>query len=72
MCLYSLIKVNFKSHINLFQKSFLFFQTNKFTITMSTIFKIIDSFLLPKEETNKLQTYLININRRERYYILHL
>ncbi|CAG8717405.1 15263_t:CDS:2, partial [Funneliformis caledonium] len=36
---------------------------------MSTIFKIIDNLLLPKEETNKLQTYLIK-HKQERE-ILH-
>lgn len=65
----SLIKVNFKSHINLFQNSFSFFQTNKFTITMSTIFKIINSLLLSKEKINKLQTYLIK--HKQKKEILH-
>ncbi|CAI2186468.1 9230_t:CDS:2, partial [Funneliformis geosporum] len=36
---------------------------------MSTIFEVIDSLPLPKEETNKLQTYLIKHNQERE--ILH-
>jgi adenosine deaminase len=36
---------------------------------MSTIFEVIDSLRLPKEETNKLQSYLITHNQERE--VLH-